>query len=158
MDEAGLLDAGDDLDLDVGLVAGPADEVLGVLGLAHRARGDGARSGADEMSATWRNRVSAAMPRSMASGASSFMSPPLEPRRTASFSSAITSKWPSSSKRATTRWMELVPMSTAARFSAMGQALIHASRSLGQLRQAVSQAVSPAARSMRRAAAATASP
>ena len=47
---------------------------------------------APEMSATWRNRVSAAMPRSTASGASSFMSPPPEPSRMVSFSSAITSK------------------------------------------------------------------
>ncbi len=117
VDEAGLLDPGDDLDLDAGLVAGPA------RGSPRRSRPRAPRwwrrprRGASEMSATRRNRVSASMPRSMASGASSFMSPPPEPSRTVSFSSAMTSKWPTSSKRATTRWIELVPMSMAARFS-----------------------------------------
>jgi len=39
LDEAGFLHPGDDLDLDPGLVAGPVDEHLGVLGLTHRAGG-----------------------------------------------------------------------------------------------------------------------
>src|SRR3954469_5601910 len=51
----------------------------------------------------------------MASGVSCFMSPPPDPRRTTSFSRAITSKRLSPTTRATTRWKELVPTSMAAR-------------------------------------------
>ena len=41
VDEAGLLDARDHLELDAGLVTGPLDEPLVVLGLAHGAGGHG---------------------------------------------------------------------------------------------------------------------
>ena len=75
VDEARLLDAGDDLDLDVGLAPGAADEDVVVLGLAHRAGGDGA-DGAPWLSAIAFIRRSAPMPRSIASADSTFMSPP----------------------------------------------------------------------------------
>ena len=50
----------------------------------------------------------------MASGSSSFMSPEPDPSRTVSFSRSSTSKRPLPMGWATTRWTELVPMSTAA--------------------------------------------
>ena len=77
-----------------------------------------ARTGAPDASAMRRMRARAATPRSMASGASSFMSPPPRPRRTISFSCVRTSKARSPSTRATTRWNELVPTSMAASVSA----------------------------------------
>ena len=46
LDQASLLDPRDDLDVDPGLVPGAAEELLGVGGLAHRARGHGAHRGA----------------------------------------------------------------------------------------------------------------
>ena len=54
------------------------------------------------------------MPRSMASAAISFMSPPPWPRRTTSFSRVSVSKRSPPTGRATTRWKLLVPMSSAA--------------------------------------------
>ena len=54
------------------------------------------------------------MPRSMASGDSSFMSPPPWPRRTTSFSRVSVSKRSPPTGRATTRWKLFVPMSRAA--------------------------------------------
>ena len=79
------------------------------------------------MSASWTaamraRRSRATTPRSMASGVRRFMSPEPDPRRTISFSRAMTSKagpagpsTPStSSTRATTMWNEFVPMSMAA--------------------------------------------
>ena len=74
-----------------------------------------ARTGASEMSAMRFRWRSASTPRWMAAGVRSFMSPPPEPRRTMSFSRAITSKRASPTTRATTRWKELVPTSMAAR-------------------------------------------
>ncbi len=46
VDEAGLLDAGDHLDLDAGLVVRASHECIVVLGLPHRARGDRTNRGA----------------------------------------------------------------------------------------------------------------
>jgi hypothetical protein len=74
------------------------------------------------MAAILTRRRSAETPRSIASSESSFMSPELEPRRTISFSRAITSKagpvnspaTETSPTRATTMWNELVPISMAA--------------------------------------------
>src|SRR5215216_5130744 len=59
-----------------------------------------------------------AMPRSTASGDSSFMSPPPCPRRTTSFSRVSVSKRSAPTARATTRWKLFVPMSSAARTGA----------------------------------------
>src|SRR5262249_5242774 len=73
------------------------------------------RTGASEMSAIRLKRWSVATPRSIASGARRFMSPPPDPRRTISFSRVMTSKRASPVTRATTRWIELVPTSMAAR-------------------------------------------
>src|SRR5829696_829911 len=60
-----------------------------------------------------RIRRSEAIPRSMASGASSFMSPPPWPRRTTSFSRVNVSKRSPPTGRASTRWKLFVPMSRA---------------------------------------------
>ena len=76
-----------------------------------------ATSAAPCTSATARHRASAATPRSIASGDSSDMSVAPEPSRTISFSRAITSNRSPSTTRATTRWNELVPRSTAAMVS-----------------------------------------
>ena len=59
-------------------------------------------------------RPSVSMPRSMASGSRCFMSSPPEPSRTGSRSRVSTSKCPSASTAATTRWNEFVPTSIAA--------------------------------------------
>src|SRR5215213_5473428 len=73
-----------------------------------------ARTGASEMSAMRLRCRRASTPRWMDSGVSTFMSPPPDPRRTISFSRAITSKRAFPTTRATTRWKELVPTSMAA--------------------------------------------
>ena len=121
VDEPGLLDAGDDLDLDAGLVAGPARgtrrgsppraprsvataRIVGAVAVGDPAeaveRGDAAVDGVGRRAR--------------------FMSPEPEPSRTISFSRAMTSNAgrrfgrSTSPARATTRWNELVPMSMAA--------------------------------------------
>ena len=76
-----------------------------------------ARSGAPALSAIWRIRRRAATARAIASGLICFISPPPWPRRTMSFWRVSTSKPSSPTRRATTRWNELVPMSRAASVS-----------------------------------------
>ena len=116
VDEASLLDAGDDLDVHARLVSGPARN-SSWFSASRTALVATARMGAPEMSAIWRKRASAATPLSMASAASTFMSPPPDPRRTISFSLPTTSNRSSPATRATTRWKEFVPTSIAARVS-----------------------------------------
>src|SRR5690606_12766495 len=65
-----------------------------------------------------RMRARQATPRSIASGVSSFMSPPPEPRRTTSLARVSVSNPPPGAGRATTMWKLFVPMSKAARFMA----------------------------------------
>ena len=128
MDEAGLLDAGDDLDLDAGLVAGPVEELLGVLGLAHRAGGHGADVGVVRPSAMRAQALEGGdAPVDGVGGRAASCRPPPEPRRTISFSRAMTSngrrhgaghdevhRVRPMSMAATTMWNEFVPMSMAA--------------------------------------------
>ncbi len=85
-------------------------------------------------SATSRNRARVAIPRSIAPSSRCFMSPPPDPRRTISFSRSRTSKPCNPFTLATTRWSELVPMSTAARTS--GGLVIDASTAAGRPRLA----------------------
>ena len=117
MDQPCFLDTADDVDVDARFAARSFDEHVGVLGLANRTGRDGIDLRPRLISAIFRNRSRVSMPRSMASGSSSFMSPEPEPSRTISFSRAITSKLVPSPNRATTRWIEFVPMSIAARCS-----------------------------------------
>src|SRR5690349_20339501 len=75
-------------------------------------------------SASWRMRRSESTARSIASGASTFMSPEPEPSRTTSFSRSITSKRPLPAGRAITMWNELVPRSIAATGMSEGAATV----------------------------------
>ena len=83
VDEAGLLDAGDDLDVDRRPRRWARWTKSSWFSASRTALVATARDGgAVATSATCRMRSSAAMPRSIASGVSTFMSPPPEPRRT----------------------------------------------------------------------------
>ena len=77
VDEARLLEPGDHLDVDADLVTHPIEEHLPVAGLTNGTRGDG-RHLDDAEAARHRPhaRASDATPRSIASGASCFISPP----------------------------------------------------------------------------------
>ena len=117
VDQPRLLEPGDHLDVD--LRPRVARPVRGTR-----------RSSAPRARRWWRRREPArrGRRRSAACGAatrcrgrwhpadSCFMSPPPWPRRTVSFS-RVTISYPLSSRRATTRWKLLVPMSSAARVS-----------------------------------------
>ena len=93
VDEAGLLEAGDDLDPDAGLGAGPAEEDVPVLGLPDRAGGHGPHAWrrAPRRSAGWRTERGDAPVDGVVLETASCRPPP-EPSRTMSFSRASTSK------------------------------------------------------------------
>ena len=114
VDQPGLLDARDDLDLDAGLARGPGRGTRRrwrpraprwwprPAAWRRSCRRCGASGAGRRRPARWRRRDS------------SFMSPPPWPRRTTSFSRVSVSKRSPPTGRATTRWKLFVPMSSAA--------------------------------------------
>ena len=86
VDEAGLLDARDDLHLDAGLAAATRSRNSPWFSASRTALVATARTGASKLSAIRRQRASAATPRSIASSSRRVMSPDPVPSRTISFS------------------------------------------------------------------------